>query len=87
MAGWDRGAPSQVVQNSLQSRLDAKDTPKWVCDCGAPNLAGWSHCTKCGRPPPQDPPVGSRGETAAALWVKLTDETWTHEKACAKLVF
>jgi hypothetical protein len=28
MAGWDRGAPSQVVQNSLQSRLDAKDTPK-----------------------------------------------------------
>lgn len=28
MAGWDRGAPSQVVQNSLQSRLDAKDAPK-----------------------------------------------------------
>eukprot|EP00434_Breviolum_minutum_P004834 symbB.v1.2.004261.t1/scaffold222.1/size270942/3 len=54
MAGWDRGAPSQVVQNTLQSKLDAKDTPKWICECGAPNLMSWSHCTKCGRPPRQD---------------------------------
>ncbi|CAK9107389.1 Translocation protein SEC63-like [Durusdinium trenchii] len=54
MAGWDRGAPSQVVQNSLQSRLDAKDAPKWVCECGQANLSSWSHCTKCSKPPRQD---------------------------------
>ena len=28
---------------------------RWVCECGSPNLAGWSHCTKCGRPPRQVP--------------------------------
>eukprot|EP00435_Cladocopium_sp_Y103_P060990 s1293_g22.t1 len=53
-AGQERWGGFRVVQNSLQSRLDAKDTPKWVCECGSPNLAGWSHCTKCGRPPRQD---------------------------------
>ena len=28
--------------------------PRWICECGAPNLMSWSHCTKCGRPPRQD---------------------------------
>ena len=28
MAGYERGAPSQVVQNSLQARLDQKEIPK-----------------------------------------------------------
>ncbi|CAJ1384357.1 unnamed protein product [Effrenium voratum] len=54
MAGWDRGAPSQVVQNSLQSRLDSKEIPKWICECGAANLSTWTHCTKCSKPPRQD---------------------------------
>mmetsp|Transcript_61558 Transcript_61558/g.115110 ORF Transcript_61558/g.115110 Transcript_61558/m.115110 type:complete len:192 (+) Transcript_61558:41-616(+) len=53
--GFDRGAPSQVVQNSLQARLDQKEIAKWICEgCGAANLMGWSHCTKCGRPPRED---------------------------------
>lgn len=28
--------------------------PRWICECGAPNLMSWSHCTKCSRPPRQD---------------------------------
>ncbi|CAE7458630.1 SEC63 [Symbiodinium pilosum] len=52
--GYDRGAHSQVVQNSLQARLDSKEIPKWVCECGAANLSTWSHCTKCGKAPRED---------------------------------
>ena len=43
-----------VLFFGVTSRFLVASSSRWICECGAPNLMSWSHCTKCSRPPRQD---------------------------------
>ncbi|CAE7882074.1 ERDJ2B, partial [Symbiodinium sp. KB8] len=87
MAGYERGAPSQVVQNSLQARLDQKEIPKWICDCGAANLSTWSHCTKCSKPRPEDREMRMQARAVQGLGRGggYFERTTTEQRGCEDL--
>mmetsp|Transcript_47456 Transcript_47456/g.140169 ORF Transcript_47456/g.140169 Transcript_47456/m.140169 type:complete len:197 (-) Transcript_47456:164-754(-) len=45
---WDRGAPTQVVQNAHQAKQEPDRGPPWFCTCGATNVSSASHCVQKG---------------------------------------
>eukprot|EP00933_Yihiella_yeosuensis_P009572 TRINITY_DN115553_c0_g1_i1.p1 TRINITY_DN115553_c0_g1~~TRINITY_DN115553_c0_g1_i1.p1 ORF type:complete len:189 (+),score=42.35 TRINITY_DN115553_c0_g1_i1:76-642(+) len=55
MTTWDRGAPTQVVQNTHQARQEKDTGPQWACPrCGNINGSLSSHCSKCSALKPEE---------------------------------
>mmetsp|Transcript_2427 Transcript_2427/g.9479 ORF Transcript_2427/g.9479 Transcript_2427/m.9479 type:complete len:208 (+) Transcript_2427:100-723(+) len=56
MAGWDRGAPTPIVQNSHQAKQEPDKGPPWICPgCfHMGNMSTSTHCIKCGMLRPEE---------------------------------
>ncbi|CAK0852410.1 unnamed protein product [Prorocentrum cordatum] len=51
---WDRGAPTPVVPNSDQARMNPDKGPPWMCPCGKVNVSKATHCMKCSALRPEE---------------------------------